>query len=152
MGFNDIYKILILFIIFILFLVWIVYYLFSIRLSNRIKNSTIKSNKLDKDSIFDDISNWYHKEKVKISNKLSIDKKNKQKEEIISTSIDAVFCSITLIIIYLFLSLFYLTIPRISIILLIGIIGIIIPNAITLLKQKYNRNRKKPFKMYRFNK
>ena len=142
MGYKDIFKILVLFIIFIAFLIWVVYYISSIRLANRIKNTTIKSSKNESNSFIDDIVNWYKKEKKRVVSKLL--KKNiddREREKVLCTAIDSITCSISLILVYLFLSLFYLIIPSFSIIFLVFLIGLLIPNIFKLLKQEYNKKQ-----------
>ena len=142
MGLEDIFKIFVLFIIFIIFIIWMVYYLYSIKLANRVKNTTIKSNNIESNSIIDDIVSWYNKEKKKIANRLIRNNINDdEREKNINVSIDAIFCSISLIIVYLFLSLFYLSVPTFSMILLIALIGLFIPNMLLLLKKERDKKQ-----------
>ena len=142
MGFRDIFKILILFIILIIFFIWIVYYLYSIKLANRIKNTTVKSTNINKESLFDSIYNWYLKEKDKIANKLINNKQdNRERKRIIYTSIDSITCSICIVIIYLFLSLFYLSVPNIDLIFISWVIGLFIPSVVSTTKQRITKKQ-----------
>ena len=136
MGLKDIVKVLILFIIFIIFIIWIIYTLYTIKLANRIKNTTIKSSN-DKNSIIDNIMNWYKKEKEKIMIRhLKGRTTTKELEKQLSDSIDAISCGLILLILYLFLSLFYLNIPSFTMIVTVFIIGLLVPTFVTRSREK----------------
>ena len=140
MNITDVVKLTILFIAFILFIVWLLIFIHSIKLENRLSNYTVKSKKNETISIIDKLLNLYNSFKNSIIEKSiesnNISKLEKRKKEIDMTNlINSILSAIIFMIIYIFLSIFYVTKINILSVISILILGFTLPGILYIVKE-----------------
>lgn len=140
MNITDVVKLTILFIAFILFIVWLLIFIHSIKLENRLSNYTVKSKKNETISIIDKLLNLYNSFKNSIIERSiennNISKLEKRKKEIDMTNlINSILSAIIFMIIYIFLSIFYVTKINILSVISVLILGFTLPGILYIVKE-----------------
>ena len=146
MPIKDIIEIAVLFIFLILFIVWLIYLRLSIKLEKRLDNHVIGKKEETTKSFIDRIISWYNYAKLDLAEELTKTSKtrklNKRKQaKDISNLIDSVLNGIVFVILYILLSLFYLSKIRVLSAILAFILGFMLPGIVNLVKEKYRRGK-----------